>query len=214
MCNSLVGYTQSHLCQPTEHKGWDSPQLQSPAHSTTSFISFWFTHLSCQLTLQLVHMCLLKPEWTGHLQLIMTLFHMFAFFLLWLISVLDPESVWCGGQWLVLTDQLASFPEEVCVEIGDCCFFFQLQKLHGILHLPHSWVSSFFLSEIQPECSLLGDCSSFFFHMLPHTVMPWAQPRFLLQPQDKYLYFTLSDFSLLVFVTDFILNPGFNMSTF
>lgn len=65
MCNSLVSYTPPHLCQPTEHTGWDSPQLQSLAHSTTSFISFpsfWFTCMPCQPTQQLSHMCLLKPE--------------------------------------------------------------------------------------------------------------------------------------------------------
>lgn len=99
MYNSLVSYTPLHLCQPTENKGWDSAQLQSPAHSTTSFISFpsfWFTCLSCQQTQLLAHMGLLKPEQTGHLQLIRTLLHMFGFFLLWLISVLDPESASCG----------------------------------------------------------------------------------------------------------------------
>lgn len=82
MCNSLVSCTPPHLCQPTEQKGWASPQLQSPALSTTSFIPFpssWLTCLACQLTQTLAHMCLLKPEQTGHLQLIITQFHMFGF---------------------------------------------------------------------------------------------------------------------------------------
>lgn len=82
MFHSLVSCTPPHLCQPTEQKGWDSPQLQSPALSTTSFISFpssWLTCLACQLTQRLAHMCLLKPEQTGHLQLIRTQSHMFGF---------------------------------------------------------------------------------------------------------------------------------------
>lgn len=47
MYNSLVSYTPPHLCQPTEQKGWDSPQLQSPAHRTTSLISFPSSWLTC-----------------------------------------------------------------------------------------------------------------------------------------------------------------------
>lgn len=158
MCNSLVGYTQSHLCQPTEHKGWDSPQLQSPAHSTNSFISFWFTRLSCQLTLQLVHMCLLKPEWTGHLQLIMTFFHMFAFFLLWLISVVDPESVWWGS--VVGVDRPASiFPRRgMCGNWWLLLFFFSSKNLmeYFIYLIPGCHLSSSLKYSLNAPCLMIA----------------------------------------------------------
>lgn len=46
-----------------------------------------------------------------------------AFFLLWVISGLDPGSAWCGASGWCWRTKLVSVPEELCVEIGDCCFF-------------------------------------------------------------------------------------------
>lgn len=129
MFHSLVSCTPPHLCQPTEQKGWDSPQLQSPALSTTSFISFpssWLTCLACQLTQRLAQMCLLKPEQTGHLQLIRTQSHMLGFpYGRFLFQIQNLPAV--SGQCWQSRDHL---PQKSYVWKLVIVFFIELQKLH------------------------------------------------------------------------------------
>lgn len=164
--NSLVSYTPPHLCQPTEQKGWDSPQLQSLVQHHSS------------LPKLLAHMpglpadseaCTHEPIETrvnrsspAHYN-----FVSYVGFPLWLISVSGPWSAW--GQWSVLIEHLLQKTYVWKLVIG---FFNWATKPSWILQLFYSQVYFSFISEIQVVSSLLGDHFFFTCHLTQWCLEP------------------------------------------